>query len=76
MMIMPNSVWDISLLLLGESDTYEPDYHTHDESICRQQAVLAEEDAHQARRNGACTCSGLLIPDTDLGENPRRERGV
>ncbi|RPO65570.1 hypothetical protein IPC1177_25895 [Pseudomonas aeruginosa] len=21
-------------------------------------------------------CSGLLIPDTDLGENPRRERGV
>ncbi|WP_157788727.1 DUF4158 domain-containing protein, partial [Pseudomonas aeruginosa] len=20
-------------------------------------------------------CSGLLIPDTDLGENPRRERG-
>ncbi|WP_228778002.1 hypothetical protein, partial [Pseudomonas aeruginosa] len=55
MMIMPNSVWDISLLLLGESDTYEPDYHTHDESICRQQAVLAEEDAHQARRNGSGT---------------------
>ncbi|HHM6254106.1 TPA: hypothetical protein ACRMAT_000838, partial [Pseudomonas aeruginosa] len=53
-MIMPNSVWDISLLL-GESDTYEPDYHTHDESICRQQAVLAEEDAHQARRNGSGT---------------------
>ncbi len=52
---MPNSVWDISLLLLGESDTYEPDYHTHDESICRQQAVLAEEDAHQARRNGSGT---------------------
>ncbi len=23
-----------------------------------------------------CACSGLLIPDTDLGENPRRERGV
>ncbi|MBG7282545.1 hypothetical protein I5G53_30145 [Pseudomonas aeruginosa] len=22
------------------------------------------------------SCSGLLIPDTDLGENPRRERGV
>ncbi|RCG91743.1 hypothetical protein CSB89_2285 [Pseudomonas aeruginosa] len=21
-------------------------------------------------------CSGLLIPDTDLGENPRPERGV
>ncbi|WP_373630252.1 hypothetical protein [Pseudomonas aeruginosa] len=29
--------------------------------------------------NGAeltANCSGLLIPDTDLGENPRRERGV
>lgn len=25
---------------------------------------------------GAPNCSGLLIPDTDLGENPRRERGV
>ncbi len=28
---------------------------------------------------GICSgasCSGLLIPDTDLGENPRRERGV
>ncbi|WP_367618813.1 DUF6538 domain-containing protein [Pseudomonas aeruginosa] len=24
----------------------------------------------------AAWCSGLLIPDTDLGENPRRERGV
>ncbi|WP_311059210.1 hypothetical protein [Pseudomonas aeruginosa] len=24
----------------------------------------------------ALECSGLLIPDTDLGENPRRERGV
>ena len=24
----------------------------------------------------AILCSGLLIPDTDLGENPRRERGV
>ncbi|MCO1673345.1 hypothetical protein FA459_28440 [Pseudomonas aeruginosa] len=29
--------------------------------------------AQQALDNG---CSGLLIPDTDLGENPRRERGV
>lgn len=48
MMIMPNSVWDISLLLLGESDT-------HDESICRQQAVLAEEYTHQARGNGSGT---------------------
>ena len=54
MMIMPNSVWDISLLL-GESDNYEPDYHTHDESICRQQAVLAEEYTHQARGNGSGT---------------------
>ncbi|MEN1395673.1 hypothetical protein, partial [Pseudomonas aeruginosa] len=61
MMIMPNSVWDISLLLLGESDTYEPDYHTHDESICRQQAVLAEEDAHQARGNGSGTDFSEII---------------
>ncbi|ARN41887.1 hypothetical protein [Pseudomonas aeruginosa] len=30
--------------------------------------------AAYTRKHGLC--SGLLIPDTDLGENPRRERGV
>uniref|UniRef100_UPI001BD5A15F hypothetical protein n=1 Tax=Pseudomonas aeruginosa TaxID=287 RepID=UPI001BD5A15F len=28
------------------------------------------------RSTSTTDCSGLLIPDTDLGENPRRERGV
>ncbi|AON08666.1 hypothetical protein A6681_22620 [Pseudomonas aeruginosa] len=36
-------------------------------------AVLNEEQAKVAIER---VCSGLLIPDTDLGENPRRERGV
>ncbi|MGJ5866995.1 hypothetical protein ACSBRZ_32300 [Pseudomonas aeruginosa] len=34
-----------------------------------------EPDDH-ALLNPLRWCSGLLIPDTDLGENPRRERGV
>ncbi len=34
------------------------------------------EQQREAQELIANECSGLLIPDTDLGENPRRERGV
>ncbi|MCT2504943.1 hypothetical protein MNU13_27105 [Pseudomonas aeruginosa] len=37
--------------------------------------VIPRDQALEAFRDIAA-CSGLLIPDTDLGENPRRERGV
>ncbi|MFK1163571.1 hypothetical protein ACIUZH_28260 [Pseudomonas aeruginosa] len=41
--------------------------------------LLAVVDTYGYQCTGCETqafCSGLLIPDTDLGENPRRERGV
>ncbi len=34
------------------------------------------EDAQRSDRRLQTGCSGLLIPDTDLGENPCRERGA
>ncbi|OBY42756.1 hypothetical protein A9Z48_15280 [Pseudomonas aeruginosa] len=47
-------------------------HHQRDKSV---NAVRANRDSSGAERSGNI-CSGLLIPDTDLGENPRRERGV
>ncbi|HFO0171757.1 TPA: hypothetical protein ACHH76_005485 [Pseudomonas aeruginosa] len=37
---------------------------------------LRDEFYWQTREALIDQCSGLLIPDTDLGENPRPERGV
>ncbi|HEJ2566229.1 hypothetical protein IPC1486_06315 [Pseudomonas aeruginosa] len=51
-------------------------------SIARLSVVVEGQigeivDATQVNRDQLSNlCSGLLIPDTDLGENPRRERGV
>ncbi len=39
-------------------------------------AEFKREAAALVLDQGYSHCSGLLIPDTDLGENPRRERGV
>ncbi len=39
-------------------------------------AYRSEASAEFSFRVSIMECSGLLIPDTDLGENPRRERGV
>uniref|UniRef100_UPI0015B98A2B hypothetical protein n=4 Tax=Pseudomonas aeruginosa TaxID=287 RepID=UPI0015B98A2B len=39
-------------------------------------SVLESEDSLSIIDGVVRVCSGLLIPDTDLGENPRRERGV
>ncbi|WP_170870627.1 hypothetical protein, partial [Pseudomonas aeruginosa] len=38
-------------------------------------SVLESEDSLSIIDGVVRVCSGLLIPDTDLGENPRRERG-
>ncbi|MDV7848645.1 hypothetical protein [Pseudomonas aeruginosa] len=60
-----------------------------EESFWRVLVLLEKpyEEVREKLRGGFCylnvvlagldsECSGLLIPDTDLGENPRRERGV
>ncbi|WP_416220635.1 transposase [Pseudomonas aeruginosa] len=42
----------------------------------KSKALTPEQQKIQELEARINRCSGLLIPDTDLGENPRRERGV
>ncbi|MBV5528314.1 AAA family ATPase [Pseudomonas aeruginosa] len=50
-------------------------------ALLKAEALIGEQQLKTGQRVlflsfARATCSGLLIPDTDLGENPRRERGV